>query len=122
MIDIENKIICFGYGDVQVGSTWSVIKFRGFKPPVEIGTIITDEVIEDNNLEYITEPIAINFATIEELINFKKLVEDIDGNNNICFEYCGYTFDFSNYNQKSIEVVLYHIGKIRQYLVSLMAC
>ena len=122
MINMEKKIIYFGYGDVQVGGTWSIIKFRGFKPPVEIGTIITDEVIEDNNLEYITEPITINFATMEELMNFKKLVEEIDGKNNICFEYRGYVFDFSNYNQKSIVVVLYQIGKIRQYLVSLMAC
>ena len=122
MINVDKKIIRFGRGDVQVGGTWSTITFTGFKPPIEIGTRITDEVIKDKNLEYITEPIRINFKTMEELMSFKKLVEEIDGKTNTYFKYRDYVFDFSNYNQKSIEVVLYHIGRIRQYLVSLMAC
>lgn len=122
MINIDEKIIRFGYGDVSVGANFSMIILRGIKPPIEIGTIINDKVIKDNNLEYISEPIIINFTTMEELMNFKKLVEEIDGENNICFEYSGYAFDFSNYNQKSIEVVLNCIERICQYLISLMAC
>lgn len=122
MIDIEKKNIYFGYGDVQVGSVFSTINFRGFKPPIEVGARITNEVIKNNNLEYVTESIVINFTTMNELMNFKKLVEEIDGKNNICFNCHGYTFDFSNYNQKSIEVVLYYIEMIRRYFVTLMAC
>ena len=52
MVDIKNRIIKFGYGDVQVHSSWYYISFRQFKPPIEIGTEITDEIIQENNIAF----------------------------------------------------------------------
>lgn len=123
MIDIKKKIIYFGYGDVQVSSGYgSMIIFTGLKPPMVVGTNITDEVIKDKNIEFITEPIKINFTTMKELMYFKKLVEEIDGKNCTYFEYCNYIFDFSNYNQTSIKVICKHIEKAKLHFITLMAC
>lgn len=123
MVDTKNNIISFGYGDVQVYSSTfkhSII-FRGFKPPVEIGTAL-DELIENENIEFITEPIEIKFATMKELNEFQKLVNKIDGKNYTQFTYRNYIFDFSNYNPKSIDVMLYSIANVKRYFMHLMAC
>lgn len=123
MIDVKKNIICFGYGDVMVNSgCGSTITFTGFKPPVEVGTVITGEVIKDKNIECITEPVKITFTTMKELKQFKKLVEEIDGEDHVCFEYRNYTFDFSNYNENSIKVLLTHIEKAAIHFLLLMAC
>lgn len=121
MVDMENKIIKFGYGDIQVHSSWYYISFRQFKPPIEIGTEITDEIIQENNFEYITEPISINFKNLEELYDFRKLVKEID-ENHTCFKYRDCTFDFSNYNSKSVEVLLKGIKVVENGFIMPMAC
>ncbi len=118
MINIEKKTIYFGYGDVQTGSGASLmLTFTGFKPPMEVGTEIIDQVIE-----YITEPIKLKFTSIEELMGFKKLVDEIDGETNTYFQYRDYVFDFSNYNPKSIEIILKHIKNLQSHFIYLMAC
>lgn len=122
MVDVKNKIIKFGYGNVQVqSSSLYYISFREFKPPIEIGTKITDKIIQENNLEYISEPITINFKNLEELYDFRKLLREID-ENHTCFKYHDCTFDFSNYNYKSVEVVLNGIKVVESGFIMLMAC
>lgn len=124
MINVEKKIIYLGYGDVDVASTWSMIMFIGIKSSnhIEPGTYMTNEFIRDNNIEGITQPINIQFSTLDDLMIFKKLVEKIDGDAHTSFEYEGYTFDFHNYNKGSIKAILYHIKSVERHLISLMAC
>ena len=123
MADVKNKIIKFGYGNVQVqaSSLLCDISFREFKPPIEVGTKITDKIIQENNLEYVSEPIIINFKTLEELYDFRKLLMEID-ENHTCFKYSDCVFDFSNYNYKSVEVVLNSVKVVENGFIRLMAC
>lgn len=123
MIDVEKKIIYFGHGDIQVSSgIGPTITFTGFKDTITPGTIITDEVVENKNIEFITKPIKIVFTTMEELNYFKTLVDEIDMINCTYFEYHGYIFDFSNYNQNSINVIYKSIEKAKLHFITLMAC
>ena len=55
MIDVENKILYFGYGDIKVGNMHSAgLCFKEFKPPVEVGTVLTDEFVYQNDIEFTT--------------------------------------------------------------------
>ena len=122
MIDVNNKIIFFGYGNVQVGHNMTTIDFTGFKPPTEVGAEITDEMVKDKDFEYNTEPIKFNFETITQVMHFKDLVKSIIYAKDKYFKYNDYIFDFTNYNKKSVKVVLMHIEKIENWFLMPMTC
>lgn len=122
MIDTEKKIIYFGYGDVQVGSNFITLSFTGIKPPLEVGTRITDEVVRENNIECITEPITFKFTDLTELHYFQHNLKATDGATSVFFIYKDYIFDFSKYNIESINIILRHIDCIRHILIKLSAC
>ena len=125
MIDVNTKTIYLGDGDVLVGSYGYTMYFQGFKPPIEVGTIITDEVIEENNIEWLTDKFYIDFRDIQEIITFENLlkqVADNNGENFVQFKFKDLIFDFSNYNAKSINTILYHLDCVRDALLSVIAC
>lgn len=119
MIDVNNRLICFGYGDVKVSyNHMSGIKFVGFEPPpgMSVGTLLDKECVET------TDTIEISFSTIDELMDFKRLIDEIDGESNASFAYRDWMFDFSNYNRQSIIVILFYIELVERYFISLTAC
>lgn len=125
MIDINTKTFYFGNGDVMVGSYGYTMYFQGFKPPIEVGTTITDEVIEENNIEWLTDKFYIDFRDIQEISTFENLlkqVADNNGENFVQFNFKDLTFDFSNYNEKSISTILCHLACIRDALLTIIAC
>jgi hypothetical protein len=71
---------------------------------VEVGTRC-NELFHNGDIKPIGEVILIkvaNFKDLQELRN--KLKNAYIGNDSRIFEFKGYTFDFSNYNEKSVEV------------------
>ena len=125
MIDLEKKIIYFGYGDVQVGHSIYSLYFRGFKPSVEVGTMTTKEVIKDNNIKWLTNKIYLDFRDIQEILAFEELVKQVrnnGGENFTQFKFKDLTLDFSNYNEKSISIVLMNLSVVRDNLLQVIAC
>lgn len=121
MIDVENKILKFGYGDIAVGSSNICLSFRGFKPPVEVGTQMTDEFIFKNNIEHTTNWIHFYFTSLEELFQFEHLI------NNVCkesptFTFKDYVFDFSNYNYESAMCIINHLNVVKTNMLLVLAC
>ncbi len=109
---IGNKIK-FGHGDVAVmgDSLLERITFASMKPPLECGSRITSDMDVEFN-----EKIIINGDGTLDLYNLIKTVNK----NNTIVEYKGYVLDFSNYNEKSVEIVLKHSHNMINWMA--LAC
>ena len=119
MIDMENKTIYFGYGDVLVTNYLYSIGFAEIKPPVEVGSSVSEEIAKQTA----TGPeIVIGFNNIVSLADFKNAIKSINGKDCLQCTYNGYTLDFSNYNQKSIKIILNTLEKIVLTFILPMAC
>lgn len=95
---IKGKVIKFGYGDVGVGSSkfGSFISLTNIKPPQKVG----DALLKKDNIEY-GEQIKISICDYKLYELFKTVNE-----NNRIIKYKEYTFDFSNYNSKSVDICI----------------
>ena len=101
---IDGKILKFGYGDIAVGCINANMTFTPFKPPVEVGTHCYDLFI-NGDITPIGEKVAIRFDSFNDFAELKDKLEGVRTATQKVFEFKGYTFDFSNYNVKSVEVV-----------------
>lgn len=110
---IKGNIIEFGYGDVVISSNSMLeyIKFTNIAPPMKCGAKVTSDLA----LEY-GESITIYGDGDRELYN---LIKTVDRNNTIV-KYKGYVLDFSNYNEKSIEIALKHSRNMINWMA--LAC
>lgn len=103
---ITNKIIKFGYGTVlTTGNELSrVLFFQHIAPPKVIGEIIKDSdsysVIGTLKFEY-SDDMKILFENLNNIHEFNFLINFRD-----------YTLDFTNYNEKSIEVVKRAVSRV----------
>lgn len=98
---IEGKIIKFGYGDVGVGaSDLGYMVFGNIIPPQEIGTNLNNK-IKNKEVEVTSETVIYE----NNYFDFLELFKNINENNRVV-EYKGYTFDFTNYKQGSVNVCL----------------
>ena len=99
----ENRII-FGSGDVLANCMCYGLRFIDSSESYKIGTCITSEIKKDGNDEISVADIRItNFDDLNEL---KKLLESVKISDTNIFEYDNHIFDFSNFNVKSVDVVL----------------
>ena len=96
---INSNVLKFGYGDIAVGANSSnqEIRFQQFKPPGKCG----DKVSE--NVEYIGEKIVMKIS-YEDYCELSKLLKEVSDRNISIFEFKGYVFDFTKYNEESIKV------------------
>lgn len=102
---IKGKVIKLGYGDVAVGNIGFYMKLTPFKPPVEVGTKC-NELFANGDIKPIGESIMIRFDSFADFTELKDKLESVRPENaSKVFEFKGYTFDFSNYNVKSVEIV-----------------
>lgn len=114
---IEGNRLKFGYGDIAVGANGltQTISFRQFKPPAECGDQVSEEV------EYIGNEIVLEFS-YESYCEFNKYLKQISNKEITEFLFKGYIFDFTNYNEKSIDVCKKHLGiAISWYLMCIAA-
>jgi hypothetical protein len=119
MINANNKTIYFGYGDVVLSDYLNAIGFTEIEPPVEVGSSVSVETTKQTA----TGPeITIAFNNIESFTDFKNAIKTINGKDCLQCNYNGYTLDFSNYNQKSIKVILDVLERISLFFILPMAC
>lgn len=95
----KDKVFYFGYGDIAVGHFIGELKLTPFKPPQEIGNIVDCNLIEEEGETIKLSVTPIELFMIEKVFN-KQITK---------FEIGDYTLDFTNYNEKSIQVVYTHI-------------
>lgn len=109
---IKGNVIEFGYGDVLVGSNPMLDIFRvtSIKPPQEIGAVIDSS--EDNGVEY-NETIIIN---VDYSLDLYRIIKSVNENNRVV-KYKEWIFDFTNYNQTSVDVVLKHAMHAVNFMV-----
>jgi len=95
---IKGNTLYFGTGDILVGSNdLGYMNFENIKPPQEIGKTITKEIY--SGLE-----IGLNLEIWEDNIHeLYELFKTVNENNRVV-KYKDYTFDFTNYNQGSVNV------------------
>lgn len=106
---IIGNVLKFGYGDIAVGYMTSVITFQWFKPPAECGGRVPKDT------EWLSEKICldISYDDYHELSKYLEMVSDRSISE---FTFKGYVFDFTNYNEESVNVCKKYLeGAMRWY-------
>ena len=100
---IDGNILKFGYGDIVVGSNGLTqrISFQQSKPPAKCGDKVSEEV------EYIGEEIVLRIS-YEEYREFNEQLKSVLSKEISTFDFKGYVFDFTNYNEESVKVCKKH--------------
>ena len=113
---IDGNRLKFGYGDIGVGSDKLTqrMSFQQFKPPVKCG----DRVSKD--IEYIGDKIILKIS-YEDYREFSKCLEQVSNRELTEFIFKGYIFDFTNYNEKSIDACKKHLKNAMQWYFTCMA-
>lgn len=122
MIDFKDNILYFGDGDILVNSDLNCLKFVNCKPPLQVGTLLTDEVRDKFNVKYTSDWINIPFLTYTEVEYFEKLLNEVLDRTTHYFYFKDYQFNFSNWNPKSIEVIKAYLSIVKQTLLMTIAC
>lgn len=114
----ENRII-FGNGDVFVNYTCYGLRFIYNSRPYEIGTSVKTSEISYND-ENKTPLVDIRINDFEDLHALKKLLESVKVSDIKTFEYDNHIFDFTNFNVKSVDVVINHLELLSHYYLWLL--
>jgi hypothetical protein len=109
---IDGSIIKFGFGDVLVGSDSinGVLTITEIEPPQQIGT--THNAIKEGLKE--VRKVSFSYGT-----DFHELICDLNNLRAIgrsvkelrIIQFREYTFDFTNYDEKSVDVVREFVKK-----------
>ena len=122
MIDVQNNIVYFGYGNVIVSNKTIGLCFREIDTQVEIGQIISQEYLYDNNIEFSTDYINLFLRDLQEMDALETLLKQVDGRNFARFTFKDVTLDFSNYNPESVKMVLDKLEMVKCNLLQTIAC
>lgn len=95
---IDGNVLKFGYGDIAVGSDGLTqrISFQQFKPPAECCGSVPEDV------ERIGEEVVLQIS-YEEYCEFNKQLKSVLSKSISTFNFKGYVFDFTNYNEESVK-------------------
>lgn len=115
---IIRNIFKFGYGDISVHSNGieQVIRFREFKPPGECG-----ECLLSKDIEYTSDEIILDIS-YEDYCELRQKIKYVLDKETFVFEFKGYIFDFSNYNEASVKVVSRNLENAMSGYFGLLAC
>lgn len=122
MIDFKDNVLYFGYGDILVNNSLGGLMFVNCKPPLEVGTGLTDELKEELGVKYTSDWITISIITYDEAKHFGKLLDEVLEGTTRYFYFKDYQFNFSNWNPKSVEVIKAHLSVVRMNLLMTVAC
>lgn len=116
---IKDQTIYFGYGTVGTRAFCYTLSFHSIKPPQEIGTELYSKIANGEVKELGT---IVEFTLeYDELKALKSLLDSVS-EANTSFMFKDYTFDFSNYNPKSVEAVKFCVARILTNYLPLLAC
>ena len=122
MIDLKAKTFYFGYGDIIVNNSTLGLRFIECEPPVEVGTQLTKELEEELGVKFTSDWVTIPIQTYEEALAFERLLDRMDGRDFHYFYFGDFTFNFANWNPKSIESIKRHLNVVRHNLLMCIAC
>jgi hypothetical protein len=110
------KVIKFGYGDVLVHSNefLKVLTLTYIEPPKEVGEIIKN----DNDYNILDR---IQFQFDNDMIILYEDLKHMNPKNTIV-KFRDYTFDFTNFNEKSLEVVVRGVKRVINGFTLALAC
>ena len=113
---INGNRLKFGYGDICVKSDALTQKmsFQQFKPPAKCGDMISGDV------EYIGNEIVFEIS-YEDYCEFGKYLEQVSNKETVEFYFKGYMFDFTNFNEESINVCKKHLNSAMRWYFMCMA-
>lgn len=109
---IKGNRILFGYGTILVGDGYNSLTLIEIRPPQEIGENCVNEVEEIQSIK-IT-------ASYDSFSTLLKKLDNVKENKEIEFQ--NYIFDFNEYNEKSVDVIIKQIKKSIMYSQLSFAC
>ena len=119
----ENKICIFGYGAIDIGVSSTFIIFHEIKPPQGAGTRIWNkDGTKVGNWEHTGKKITLHIESLSEVTMLVNLITAIEESRGNSFTFKGVTFDFTKYEQASINVVKTAINDLRLNMLMLIAC
>ena len=122
-VNMETKTCIFGYGGIRVDTVMQYLQFNGIKPPMGAGTrIFAANGDKIGDWEDTGSELHILFNTMTEVKTVCDLLSEIEKNHGGTFTFKGITFDFTRYEQASMNIVTYAMQKIKFYLTMLIAC
>jgi hypothetical protein len=113
---ILDKTIKFGYGSILVGCENGYVVIRHIEPPKEIGDSIKKEEVSELTILHTKR-----FSPDMDMIGFLKNLDKVSKEYPTTV-YRGYTFDFSNFNPKSIDSVRPAFKVALSSYMSTLAC
>ena len=111
---IKENCIIFGHGTVLVGASTlpAAISFHSSVAAHAVGMLVENESEKTDK----TVSFALNIERYAELSRKLLQVENREAD---VFTFCGYLFDFSNYNPESIRIIRDHArATMTNYLVA----
>ena len=118
---MTNDIFKFGYGDILVDTNFISLKLYHINNKLDIGRRYKD-ADELPNYE-ILNGYEIQFFSVPEVDKFISMLKDVLLDKlYLTFEFKGVTFDFTNWNEKSIQICIDAALKIRSWFIIPTAC
>ena len=116
---IEGNVLKFGYGDICVGGRQfrQSVTFRQFKPPANCG----DKIIE-KNIEYTGEELELHLCDLNEYARFVAILKCVKSGKCNIFGFKNLIFDFTNYNEKSVDTCIRKADEAIESYLRCMAC
>ncbi|MED2737200.1 hypothetical protein [Bacillus toyonensis] len=115
---IENKVLKFGYGTMSIGgdSFTRTLKIFYIKPPGIVGEPINNKDVQ------IIDSIYFQYDVLSgDMKSFLKELHCVTPENPFV-QFRGYTFDFTNFNSKSIEVLIEYTQEVIRGWQNCLAC
>lgn len=101
---IEGKVIKFGFGTIVISGDdfTKVLTLSYIEPPKEVGGLIRESIlpIEEVKFKYNKD--------MEKFYEDLKMVDE----ENCKIEFRGFTFDFTEYNTKSVNALMVRVKKV----------
>ena len=105
-VNMETRTCVFGYGGIRVGVRLQMLDFAGIRPPVGAGTqIFGKDGSKIGDWEYTGSHLGIMFHNMIEIKAVCARLDEIEKNRGGSFTFNGITFDFTKYEQASMDVV-----------------
>ena len=122
-INMETKTCIFGYGGIRAEVIMQYLQLKSIRPPMGAGTQIFDK--EGNKIgdwEDTGSKLHILFNTMTEIKTVCDLLSEIEKNQGGSFTFKGITFDFTRYEQVSMNIVKHAMEKVKFGMTQLIAC
>ena len=122
-VNTETKTAIFGYGGVKIDVCNRQLGLYGIKPPVGAGTKILDDLGQKiGDWEYTGENLLIWFTSYEDANRVFHCLKEIENTKGGTFKFNDITFDFTRYEQASMDLVKQAMNFIIKNFLVCMAC